>query len=147
MMKWLYWMSPVLFLATPAWALSWSSTEDGTSNGCELEQPNPTRQRNCWLNFTGTGTGDSNLLKINQCENSSIKMVPDFDGAATACKVKVYICLGEAANTSMCFLLENKMLTSSLPAIYGFDGRFMYVDIDVAAGAGNNCRVEFQCNQ
>jgi len=33
--------------ALPAYA-GWDNDEDGTGNACEMEQPNPTKQRRCW---------------------------------------------------------------------------------------------------
>lgn len=145
MMKWFYWMIPLLF---PVVAVSagWDSDHNGTSDGCEIEQPNPTRQRRCWYNFTGAGTGNSPMLKIDQCENFSVAFVPDYDGTETTATVIFYSCLDDT-DTQACFALEGKTLSSSIPVVYGADGDWGYVDVIAAPGATANARVVFRCNQ
>jgi hypothetical protein len=145
MMKQIAWMVFLLLFAMPAWG-GWDSDEDGTGSGCEVEQPNPTKQRRCWYNYTGTGTGNSNFLKIDQCENFSVAFTPDWDGTATTGTGNFYLCLDDS-DTNSCYKLEGKTLSSSIPVIYGADGTWAYWDIVTACGAGNNCRVEFRCNQ
>ena len=148
-MRWLYWAMPLLFLAAPAVA-GWDKTPAGTGDRCEIEKPNPTKQRRCWWNFSGTGTGYSNMLVIDQCENYSIRLYPDIDGTETNVTVNVLICGDGPLTTNVpnaCFVLEGKTLNSSIPAVYGADGTFLIADIVAACGATANCRMEFACNQ
>jgi hypothetical protein len=142
----------MLLMAMPAYA-GWDNDEDGTGNVCEIEQPNPTRQRRCWWNFTGTGTGYSNMLQIDQCENFSFRFFPDIDGVETNGTITVLICGDDAvANVpNACFVLENVTLdgdpSTNTEAVYGADATWAIVDIGAACGATANCRVEFACNQ
>ncbi|MHC4646319.1 MAG: hypothetical protein ACYTBJ_12530 [Planctomycetota bacterium] len=145
MVRWLVWLVPLLLLAMPALA-GWDSDEDGTGTGCEVEQPNPTRQRRCWYNYTGTGTGSSNMLTIEQCENFSVEFETDWDGTATAGTGQFMVCLDDT-NTNSCAPLKGVTFTSSFRVVYGADGTWAYWLIGTACGTGNNCRVEFRCNQ
>ncbi|KPK67119.1 hypothetical protein AMJ82_11240 [candidate division TA06 bacterium SM23_40] len=144
-MKWL--LILLLLLPSTAWA-GWSNDEDGTGTECEDEQPNPTSQRRCWWNFTSAdSTNNSNLLKVDQCENWSIACVPDFDGTGTTATVKPYICLDDACNTNACYNPRNVVFNSTTHAMYGADGTWICLDIITAAGSGENGRCEFRCNQ
>jgi len=137
------------FLAAPAYA-GWDTDEDGTGIACEEVNPNPGMQRRCWWNYVAAeGTGYSNRLDIDQCENYSIAFTPDFDGTDTSGTIQALICLDDAvANVpNSCYVLEGKTLSSSVPVVYGADGTWLLVDIIAACGAGANCRVEFRCNQ
>ena len=145
MMRWLYWTMPLLFLAAPAVA-GWDKTPAGTGDRCEIEKPNPTKQRRCYFNYTGTGTGNSNMIELDQCENFTVAFTPDFDGTATAGTGIFYVCL-DATDTQACYALEGKTFSSSIPAVYGADGTWGYWDIVAACGNNNNCRVEIRCNQ
>lgn len=137
-----------LLLSIPSYA-GWDSDEDGTGDGCEVEQPNPTRQRRCWWNFTGTGTGYSNMLKVDQCENWSLGFEPDFDGTETAATIQALICLDDAvANIpNACHILGNVTMSSSIGDQWGADATWLVIDIITAPGATANARVEFRCNQ
>jgi hypothetical protein len=145
--KWFYWMIPLLFMAAPAGA-GWDSDEDGTGNDCEVSRPNRANQRRCYWNYVAAeGTGYSNQLVIDSCENYSVAFTPDFDGTDTTGTIQVLICLDDANVPNSCHVLEGKTLSSAVPVIYGADGTWLYMDIIAACGAGANCRVEFRCNQ
>ncbi len=139
-------IAALALLAIPAYA-GWDDDHNGVGFGCEEVQPNPGMQRRCWFNYVNaTGTGNSPMLKIDQCENYSVAFTPDFDGVDTAGTGTFYVCLDDT-DTQACYALENKTLSSSLPVVYGADGTWGYWDIGVACTAAANCRVEFRCNQ
>jgi hypothetical protein len=140
----------LLIVALPASA-GWDNDHNGTGDACETVQPNPTQQRRCWFNFTNaTGTGNSNMLRIDQCENYSVAFTPDFDGSDTTATVRFYVCLDDT-DTNACYLLENTTLdgdaSTKTEVVYGADGTWGYLDIVTGAADGANARAEFRCNQ
>jgi hypothetical protein len=141
-----YWVALLAFFVGPAYGQGWSDDYDGTGTECQSIQPNPETQRRCWYNFTGAGTGNSPMLKINQCENFSVAFTPDWDGIETTATVIFYSCL-DPTNTDACYALEGLTLSSTLPVVYGADGDWGYIDVITAPGATANARVVFRCNQ
>jgi hypothetical protein len=148
-MKWLWLVIPMVFMAAPAYA-GWDDDHDGigvAAVGCEEVKPNPGTQRRCWFNYVNaTGTGNSPMLTIDQCENYSVAFTPDYSGVDTASTGTFYVCLDDT-DIQACHALEGKTLSSSVPVIYGADGTWGYFDIGVICTAAAECRVEFRCNQ
>jgi hypothetical protein len=146
-MKLFYLASLLMFIAFPAFGQGWSSDHNGVGAECEEVRPSPASQRRCWYNYTNaTGTGNSPMLQIDQCENFSVAFTPDFDGADTAGTGIFYSCLDDT-DIQSCYALEGKTLSNIVPVVYGADGDWGYWDIGVACTAAANCRVVFRCNQ
>lgn len=148
-MKQLLLVIAMVSLAFPALA-GWDDDRDGigaAATGCEEVAPNPGSQRRCWFNYVNaTGTGNSPMIDIRQCENFSVAFTPDYSGTDTASQGDFYVCLDDT-DIQSCYVLEGKRLSNSLPAIYGADGTWAYFDIVIACTVDAECRVEFRCNQ
>lgn len=98
-----------------------------------------------------TGTTDSGFLFLDCEDNADVLFWSDTAAAGGVATVRLMSCGSHTPlNGNNCFIVENVTLdglpATNTEAIYGFQAKWVWIDVIVGAAAGDTPRVLVTCN-
>lgn len=134
----------VCLWSAPALAQSWTKA---CQSGLTTGNANPQGSFYC---YDLSGTNDSPVLNVHACENFDVLFEPDFGGAGATATVRIYNLATPTASTAAGWIIENLTLdgdpATNTEAIYGAAGVWIFVDVVLGPGGGEDARVIVHCN-